>query len=194
MKRRNFLATAGAIAGTSLSPLAVAANSVLTAPTGPRFQLFRTASAAASTASTMWLEFDRWAPAPGSAVLAQFQLGALFYPGKAPVPFNAWTFNRATPYANSTGAAFAAGASTLRALRVDYRLSSSKGAATTSEQCDLTVPLEPGSYVLVGPLASGKAVDLGQYQVKGNSRTLDFAHTTGAARDFDFLTFHVAAL
>jgi len=198
MKRRNFLASAGVIAGTTLSPLAFAAKTAIgPAPptTIPRFQLVRTASAAAGKASTLWVELDRWATAPLIPALAQFQLSALFYPKNVAVPFGAWSFNSATPYANSSGAAFAAGADTLRALRVDYRLAGPQtDSPLASEQCDLPVPLQPGSYALIGPLSGGQTVDLSQYRAIGNARTLDFMHTNGTKRDFDFLTFHIAAL
>lgn len=188
MKRRDFVAATGFIAGAGFLPVVSAAT--LSAPGSTRFQLFPTSGSARSAKSpdVVRVHFDAWVTAKPEPILRRFAVGAQFYPNASPVAYGAWSFNADQQHGGSSRSSIIAGSRILRTLSINYQLM--RSSVATREQCLLGQPLIPGSYVLVGPRSDGSLADVSACRANGNIYA-PLVQTGHQPLDFDYLAFRI---
>jgi len=205
MQRRQFLGSAGALAGIAAVPLAHA----LSASTpDPRFVLLRAQHASRGAAflplsrspcghcasSALQVSIDGLQAAGGRSAFDDLAIHAMFdLPDGSSVPFVAWRYAAGTVPSRTDHARFIAGRETVRRLEIEYRLAAD--GVRHREHCPFArfdAPLlAPGHYVLLGPRADGSPV-----QPRGfvHSGEVSAPLSVPGGRDFDYLAIRVEPL
>jgi hypothetical protein len=205
MQRREFLGSAGALAGIAVVPFV---HAVSTPASDPRFVLLRADDAKAGATfvshsvapcvdcpvSVLQVSIDGLHFAENRAVLDELSVRAMFdLPDGSSVPFVAWQYAAGPVPSRTDHARFIAGRATLRRLEIEYRLADS--GSQQRETCHLTrfdAPLlAPGQYVLLGPRGDGSRVERRRLLHSGDATA---PLSTLAGRDFDYLAIRVEAV
>jgi hypothetical protein len=199
MKRREFVLSAGLLAGASALQLATRSHAAWPAPL---WQLFWAASAEAGSAwqplhsacirgcaeATLQVTLDAFHSAQPGNVVAQLGVHAVFdLPTGESVRFLAWQFGGPGIERSSTaGTRFIAGRATVRRFEIEYQ----HAGIRRVEQCGLVgaghALLNPGHYLLAGPNATGGLARI------DCSHSGDVARPLAGPTDFDYLAFRVA--
>jgi hypothetical protein len=205
MQRRQFLMSAGAVAGLAAMPFGGVEAAVTRLA---RFALLRADDAVAGapfiaqslapcpscTVSVLQVSIEALHAADGGAVLDDFAIHAMFdLPDGLSVPYVAWRHAAGPVPSRTDRARFIADRATLRRLEVEYRLAGS--TVPVHEECALTYPgaplLSPGHYALLGPRRDGARVDARGFRHSGDAS----APLSGLARrDFDYLALRIEAV
>jgi hypothetical protein len=201
MKRREFVLSAGLLAGASALPLATHAHSERHAPL---WQLLWASSAEAGSAwrpvhstcirgcgdEPLQVTMDAFHVAEAGNVVSQLGVRAIFdLASGESVPFLAWQYSgQGIENSSTTGIRFIAGRATLLRFEIDY----THADVRRTEQCGLAGAgqflLNPGHYLLAGPRADGTLA-----RVEGSKHSGDVMRPLSGSTDFDYLAFRVGS-
>jgi hypothetical protein len=198
MKRREFVLSAGLLAGASALPLVARSHA---ASPASLWQLLWAPSAEAGSAwlplhsacirgcgeAALQVTMDAFHSAEPGNVVGQLGVHAIFdLPTGESARFLAWQFAGPGIGRSATaGTRFLAGRAAMRHFEIEYHLAGIRHV----EQCDLVgaghALLNPGHYLLAGPCAAGRPARI------DHRHSGDVARPLAGATDFDYLAFRV---
>jgi hypothetical protein len=202
MKRRDFVRSAGLLAGLSTMSLAMPSHG---RPPAPLWQLLWTSSAEAGSTwrplhstcirgcddESLQVTMDAFHVAEAGNVVSQLGVHAIFdlASGEA-VPFLAWQYGGpGIGHGSTSSTRFIAGRATVLRFEIDYR----HAGVRRTEQCALAGAgqflLNPGHYLLAGPRADGTLA-----RVEGHVHSGDVLRPLTGRTDFDYLAFRVGSV